>query len=56
MRERIRPYQASIRARIRFNMWKIFHPRSYAKMKRLITNLDEMHEYTGAKVLPLRRM
>jgi len=53
--DRIKPLQVSIRARVRFNLWRLCHPRKYAKMKRCFARIDEMHEYTGIKVVPLSR-
>lgn len=45
----IKPLASSIRLRL----WRLFHPLKWRKMKKL--RLDEMHEYTGIKVLPLNR-
>lgn len=46
----IKPLVSSLRLRL----WRLFHPLKWRKMKKL--RLDEMHEYTGIKVLPLKRM
>lgn len=45
----IKPLAQSLRVRL----WRLFHPLKWRKMKKL--RLDEMHEYTGIKVLPLNR-
>lgn len=36
--------------RLRFRIWKILHPRRYAKQKAMFGRLDEMHEYIDPNV------
>lgn len=48
----IKPLVTSLRLRL----WRLFHPLKWRKQKKILAKMDEMHEYTGIKVLPLRRM
>ncbi len=38
---RIKPLKPGIR----FYLWRLLHPRQYAKHRDLFQNIDEMHEY-----------